>query len=242
MTAPLEVVEKKLTCTHGDNVFSCSICNELMPVSFWNRMTWTRFAPEKNTYHVTSLTSCLRKSYLDATTPAQETVESAWAKLRGTLLHYAGRSLGWNELRVKMTFEVEGDTVSIIGFVDAFDPETGTAFDLKTTRFVKWQLEKGFIPRESHVAQLQCYSTMLENYGIPIARLVAVYVDDKDIVPLQVPLGNRKEWMIQRATQLHQAFTKKHEPVPETGSPCKFCPHSVNCPRTETIKFEVAMS
>ena len=237
-----EAAAKNLTCTHGSNVFSCPACTELLPTSFWNRMTWTRFAPEKNTYHVTALTGCLRKSYLDVTSPAADTVESAWAKLRGSLLHYAGRSLGWNELRVKMTFELDDETISIIGFIDAFDPDTGTLFDLKTTRFVKWQKEKGFIPRENHAAQVQCYYTILETYGIPVSRLVLVYVDDKEIVPVAVPIGNRREWMMRRAAQLHRAFTKHEVPKPEVGSSCKYCPHRETCPQVEGVKFGEAMS
>jgi CRISPR/Cas system-associated exonuclease Cas4 (RecB family) len=184
----------------------------------------------------------LRKAYLDTVIPAEETVESAWAKLRGSLLHYAGRSLGWNELAVKLTIKIGAEDITIIGFIDAYDPETATIYDLKTTRFVKWQAEKSFIPRDSHIAQVQCYATMLENYGIPVDRLVLVYVDDKDIVPIQIPLGNRREWMIRRASQLHQAFTKETEPTPEVGSQCKYCPHRSACSQGEGIKFEVAMN
>jgi hypothetical protein len=174
MTTSITTIEEtKLSCTHGSNVFECTTCTSLLPASFWNRLTSKRFAPKANVIHVTSLTACLRKSYLDTIEPAEETVEAAWAKLRGSLLHYAGRSLGWNELAVKMPVKIDGDEVTIAGFVDAYDPEMATLFDLKTTRFVKWQVEKGFIPRHSHVAQVQCYATMLENYGIPVARLVS---------------------------------------------------------------------
>jgi CRISPR/Cas system-associated exonuclease Cas4 (RecB family) len=171
-----------------------------------------------------------------------ETVESAWAKLRGSLLHYAGRALGWNELAIKLDIKVGDEEVTIVGFVDAYDPETATVYDLKTTRFVKWQAEKGFIRRDSHIAQVQCYSTMLENYGIPVARLVLVYVDDKDIVPVQVPLGNRREWMARRATQLYRALSKEETPTPEAGSSCRYCSHRSICPQADGVKFEEAMS
>lgn len=83
------------------------------------------------------------------------------------------------EAQVKMTFELDGRTITIVGYVDAYDPETATIYDLKTTRFVKWQAEKGFIPRENHIAQVQCYYTLLDRYGIPVNRLVLVYVDDQ---------------------------------------------------------------
>ena len=195
-------------------------------------MTWKRFSPEPDTYHVTELTNCLAKSYFQRTADVEETVESAWAKLRGSLIHYAGRSLGWNELRAKMGFELGDQTITIVGHVDAYDPETTTIYDLKTTRFVAWQSEKGFIPRENHVTQVQCYYTLLDLYGIPVSRLVLVYVDDKTILPKQVPLGSRKEWMIKRATALHRAFERSEIPEPETGSVCVYCPFVNLCPRS----------
>jgi CRISPR/Cas system-associated exonuclease Cas4 (RecB family) len=195
-------------------------------------MAWQRFAPEPDTYHVTSLANCLANSYFDRTSTVEDTVESAWAKLRGSLLHYAGRSLGWNELRVKMAFPLDGRTITIAGYVDAYDPETATIYDLKTTRFVKWQAEKGFIPRENHVTQVQCYYTLLDLYGIPVNRLVLVYVDDKTIVPKQVPLGGRKEWMINRTTALHHAFQTLEVPEPEVGSGCVYCPFIKLCPKS----------
>ena len=224
------MLTSSLICSHKQSVETCSTCNELLPQSFWTRMTWRRFQPEPNTYHVTSLTRCLAQSYFERTQPVDETVESAWAKLRGSLLHYAGRSLGWNELRVKMSFELADQTITIVGYVDAYEPESATIYDLKTTRFVKWQAEKGHIPRDIHIAQIQCYYTLLDLYGIPVNRLVLVYVDDQTIIPKQVPLGSRKDWMINRATTLHRAFQTSKVPTPEVGSACIYCPFIKFCP------------
>jgi CRISPR/Cas system-associated exonuclease Cas4 (RecB family) len=142
-----------------------------------------------------------------------------------------------------MTFKLEDRTITVVGYIDAYDPETATIFDLKTTRFVKWQLEKGMIPRENHVAQAQCYSTLLGQYGIPVDRLVLVYVDDKDIVPLQVPLGNRREWVIKRATALRKLLENQQSPTPEVGFACKYCPFLSVCPRNDgSLKFTEAMA
>jgi CRISPR/Cas system-associated exonuclease Cas4 (RecB family) len=195
-------------------------------------MTWRRFLPEPNNYHVTALTRCLANSYFDRTFTAEESVESAWAKLRGSLLHYAGRSFGWNELQAKMSFVLDSQTMTIVGHVDAYEPETATIYDLKTTRFVKWQDEKGFIPRENHIAQVQCYYTLLDQYGIPVNRLVLVYMDDQAIVAKQAPLGSRKQWMIERATALHRAVEKSEVPEPEVGSLCVYCPFIKLCPKS----------
>lgn len=243
MPTVMEPVAKTLKCIHGDDVISCSTCNELLPSSFWNRMIWNRFKPEPGTLHITSLTNCLAKSYFERTAPAQESVESAWAKLQGSLLHYSVRSLGWSELRAKMTFELDGQTISVVGYIDAYDPETATIYDLKTTRFVKWQQEKALIPRENHVAQVQSYFTLLREYAMPVSRLVLLYVDDKDIVPVQVPLGNRRRWMIRRATILHKAISNQKEPTPEIGFACKYCSYISVCPQKEpSTKFGEAMA
>jgi CRISPR/Cas system-associated exonuclease Cas4 (RecB family) len=178
------------------------------------------------------LTGCLAKAYFSRTREIQESVGSAWAKLRGSLLHYVVRSLGWSELRVSMRFQLNGEDITIVGHVDAYDPETATIFDLKTSRFVKWQSEKGFIPRDNHTAQVQSYYTMLDAYAIPVNRLVLVYVDDKEIIPLEVPLGNRREWLIQRASTLHSSLLNNRLPEPEPNSWCKYCPFSENCPQS----------
>jgi len=151
------------------------------------------------------------------------------------MLHYMVRSLGWSELAVKMQFPLDGKTTTVVGHVDAFEPETATVYDLKTTRFAKWQAEKGHIPRENHIAQVQCYATMLELYGITVNRLVLVYADDKELIPKEAPLGNRKQWMIERATALHRSLKESAIPKPEPGSSCKYCPFIERCPRTPEI-------
>jgi hypothetical protein len=67
-----------------------------------------------------------------------------------------------------MAFELDGEQIMIVGYVDAFDRDTAIIYDLKTIRFVEWQAEKGFIPRENRAAQVQCYYTLLDNCGIQV--------------------------------------------------------------------------
>ncbi len=129
-----------------------------------------------------------------------------------------------------MNFEHDNETITIVGQVDAYDPETATIYDLKTSRFVKWQHEKGFLPRQNHRAQIQSYYTMLDSYAIPIKRLVLIYVDDKNILAKEVPLGYRKEWMIRRASILHRALSGSQIPKPEPDNWCKYCPFVQVCP------------
>lgn len=242
MTEYMPAVSTVIVCNHNQKVQDCSECNSLLPSSFWSRLTWTRLQSEPNTYHVSTLTSCLAKAYFERTSPVNEPIGSAWAKLRGTLLHYMVRSLGWSELRAKMRFQLGDETITIVGYVDAFDPETATVYDLKTTRFAKWQADKRHIPRENHIAQVQCYATLLGQYGIAVNRLVLVYVDDKEIIPKEVALGNRKEWMIQRATTLHNSMKDSVLPRPEPGSMCHYCPYLDKCPnQTAAVTLKEAI-
>jgi len=235
MTAYMPTESKSIICQHNQKIEECQECNALLPTSLWARLNRPRFQPEPSTYHVTALTGCLTKAYFERTTPTNEAFSSAWAKLRGTMIHYMVRSLGWSELAVKTKFELDGETITITGHVDAFEPETATVYDLKTTRFAKWQADKGHIPRDSHIAQVQCYATMLEQYGISVNRLVLVYADDKELIPKEAPLGNRRQWMIERATILHRALKASKLPPPEAGSSCKYCPFDEQCPRTPKI-------
>ena len=242
MTTYMPTESKSIVCQHNQKVQECQECNALLPTSLWNRLNWQRFQPEPNTYHVTTLTNCLAKAYFERTSPTNEPLSSAWAKLRGTMIHYMVRSLGWSELAVKMRFPLDDETITITGHVDAFEPETGTVYDLKTTRFAKWQADKGHIPRESHTIQVQCYATLLELYGISVNRLVLVYADDKELIPKEAPLGNRREWMINRATNLHRAFKGSCLPKPEPGSSCKYCPYAEQCPGVpQTISLAEAI-
>jgi CRISPR/Cas system-associated exonuclease Cas4 (RecB family) len=134
-----------------------------------------------------------------------------------------------------MTVPLQNEKITIVGYVDAYDPETATIYDLKTTRFVKWQNEKGFLPKENHIAQVQCYASIFDEYGIQVNRLVLLYVDDKDIVAKQVPVGNRKQWMIQRASTLHKALKSTQLPEPEVSGSCKYCPFITLCPRQQEV-------
>jgi len=241
MTAYMAAVSRSLVCQHNQKVHECQECNALLPSSFWSRLNWQKFQPEPNKYHVTTLTNCLAKAYFERTTPTNEPLSSAWAKLRGTMLHYIVRSLGWSELPVKMQFKLYDETITITGQIDAFEPETATVYDLKTTRFAKWQAEKGHIPRENHITQVQCYATMLEQYGISVNRLVLVYADDKELTPKEVPLGNRRQWMIDRATTLHQALTESRLPQPEPSGSCKYCAFADQCPAHLVLPLAEAM-
>ncbi len=242
MTAYMPAVSRSLMCDHNQKVQECTECNSLLPSSLWARMNWQRFQPEANTYHVSTITNCLAKAYFDRTSPCDETVGSAWSKLRGTMLHYIVRSLGWSELAVKMQFELDGESITITGHLDAFEPESATIYELKTTRFVKWQAEKGHIPRESHTAQIQCYATLLGLYGIAVNRLILVYVDDKELVPKEIPLGSRRQWMIERATTLHRSLKDLVPPEPEPGGSCKYCPFVKQCQQNpEAVRFAEAV-
>jgi hypothetical protein len=71
---------------------------------------------------------------------------------------------------------------------------------------------------------------LLDKYAIPTSRIVLVYVDDRDIVPREVPLGNRREWLIRRTSLLHSSLIDKEIPEPEPDAWRKYCPFKETCP------------
>jgi hypothetical protein len=51
----------------------------------------------------------------------------------------------------------DGRTAVLVGRLDMYDWKTKTVIDLKTTKFIKWQIKQGFLPKLEHILQVQCY-------------------------------------------------------------------------------------
>lgn len=70
----------------------------------------------------------------------------------------------------------DGRTAVLVGRLDMYDWRTRTVIDLKTTKYIRWQIKQGFIPRVEHILQVQCYDTVFSEL-LPIESLNIVYVD-----------------------------------------------------------------
>ena len=194
-----------------------------------NSIKKKRFDIEDNTYHVTEIVSCLRRSYHKRKNSYSEDDYYIWRKFCGSSLHraltYATSS--WRELQVKMKIRIDSEIVFLIGYVDNYDPELGKIYDHKTTRFLNWQQKNGIIPRESDILQIRIYGTILKNvYGIPVNNLILLYCDDSNWpIPYEVPLEDLTDWITERVKLLHNSLkNEKPPPLEETWlcSKCEF--------------------
>jgi len=225
-------MSKDLYCRHNRQVLECPECMRLLPVSVWHELSWEGRTLAPNTYYVTMLTSCPLLQYWDVKKPevAKDTVEGAWAKKRGYYLHYFDKAFGWHELSVHSIVKYRSQELLVLGRIDAYNPQLQTLYEIKTTAWASWQLEKRkSIPRKYDIQQVQCYATMLKAYRLPVKRLVLVYIDYLEICPIEVKFENRTAWIRQRVLSLHNGITRDKPPEPETSWFCTKCPYLSIC-------------
>ena len=110
------------------------------------------------------------------------TVEGMWSSVRGDFLHKLTYAYKWSEMDMEYKVPLnDGREATVAGRLDMYDWKTKTVIDLKSTKFVKWQIKRGFLPKMEHILQLQCYDTMFSPY-IPIENLNIVYVDNLSLI------------------------------------------------------------
>ena len=125
----------------------------------------------------------------------------------------------------------DGRTATLTGRLDMYDWKTATIIDLKTTKFVKWQIKQGFIPRVEHILQLQCYNTIFSDI-IPVENLNVLYVDMKDMVTFKIQRQDLKEWIKGRIQELEDSLAENKVPNGEVSGICKYCKYQTRCYNT----------
>ena len=187
----------------------------------------------KNRYSVTELIHCQRKSYYKQLGVKREElltdVTGMWATVRGDFLHQMTNAYKWREM--DMEYKVildDGRKATVAGRLDMYDWKTKTVMDLKTTKNVKWQIKKGYIPKLEHILQVQCYDTMFSSV-IPIENLNIVYADMQDIVTYNVKKNDLSEWIKTRITNIENSIAKKLTPDGEPTGVCQFCKYQTKC-------------
>ena len=143
-------------------------------------------------YSVTELVGCQRKFFYKQLGVSQEellsdtTLEGMWATVRGDFLHNMTYAYKWREMDIEHYVPLEdGRVATLAGRLDMYDWKIKTIIDLKTTKFVRWQIKQGFLLKPEHILQLQCYDTMFSKY-MPVENLNIVYADMSDIVTYEV--------------------------------------------------------
>ena len=186
-------------------------------------------------YSVTELVGCQRKSlYKQQGIPQEElladtTLESMWATVRGDFLHNMTYAYKWREMDLEHYVLLEdGRIATLAGRLDMYDWKTKTIIDLKTTKFVRWQIKQGFLPKLEHILQLQCYDTMFSEY-MPVENLNIVYADMSDIVTYKVQKRDLTDWIKTRIQEIESAKTDKKILNGEVSGLCKFCKYQTKC-------------
>ena len=186
-------------------------------------------------YSVTDIAGCQRKNYYKSLELEEEellddgSVENMWDSVRGDLLHQITYAYKWRELDIEYSIDLKDEKTAILaGRLDMYDWKTATIIDLKTTKYVKWQIKRGFIPKPEHIIQLQCYGTIFSKI-IPVENLIIVYVDMDDIVAYNVQKINLTEWIRARIQELENSICQNRIPLGEPSGLCKYCRYQTRC-------------
>jgi len=204
--------------------------------------------------HVTDLTMCLRKAYLDKVDPSPEMVGNLINLLSGTMFHSTFEELDDENFESEIPLDLDG----LLGRTDLYY-KNGTVVDLKTKRWVDATMPVS----EHHEWQVRMYGYMLKKAGYKVNRLRIQYVDlagpskcrkhksiplvyddglwlcrpcnKRDarwhggaiLVEVEIPPDNMvEEYIKARKGALANAMEKKEAPAAEVGWLCSYCPHS----------------
>jgi len=152
-----------------------------------------------------------------------------WATVRGDFLHQMTHAYKWREMDMEYYVPLKDKRIATVaGRLDMYDWKEKTIIDLKTTKMIKWQIKKGFIPRPEHILQVQCYGTMFSNV-IPVENLSIVYVDMSDIVTYKVKKRDLSNWIKTRVQEIEDAISKNKIPDGEVSGVCQFCRYQTKC-------------
>lgn len=198
----------------------------------------TSYPIKKGRYSVTDIVGCQRKNYYKSLQVEEEellddtTVDSMWGSVRGDLLHQITYAYKWREMDIDYDIILkDGRIATLAGRLDMYDWKTSTVIDLKTTKYVKWQIKQGFIPKAEHILQLQCYDVMFSKV-IPIENLNIMYADMNEIVTYKVRRRDLTDWIKTRVQELEDSIMEIKAPRGEESGLCKYCRYQTECYET----------
>jgi len=189
----------------------------------------------KDRYSVTDIVGCQRKAFYKQLGVEREelledaTVEKMWGTVRGDFLHQMTHAYKWREMDIEHYIPLKnGRIATLVGRLDMYDWKTKTIIDLKTTKMVKWQIKRGFLPRLEHILQVQCYGTMFSKI-MPVKNLNIVYVDMTNIVTYKVKKRDLTDWIKTRIHEIDDSLGGKKIPKGEVSGLCQFCRYQTRC-------------
>jgi CRISPR/Cas system-associated exonuclease Cas4 (RecB family) len=225
--------KREILCECKSAIINCPTHGNGLAIKLLDGLATNRFQPKPGIYHVTEICGCLRRSYLERTNGHDETYREVWIKQRGNALHrqvgYAFQ--GWKELAIRMQIHLSEETVTLVGHVDAYDPDRAEMTEFKSTRFLKWQQEHGKLPHRHHVMQLLAYySIWTRCYGFPVKKLFLAYMDDETPpMPFEIRPRDTADWLGDRVTRLHKSMAEDRAPEAEVGPLCNYCAFQEFC-------------
>lgn len=185
----------------------------------------TRVPRDSRTFWVSELTWCLRKAYLDRTSPRNVGFGVQIVREMGTAVHRLVaavlKSRGF-EAEVPVA-RVVASTALVKGRVDAiiFEDNGIAVLEVKTSDDTNI--------REDFARQARFYAAIL---GVSTAYVLVVNRGDGSyaIHRLSVEVEEAFKELEERVVKLKKALDEGKEPEPERGPWCKWCPYRSECP------------
>jgi hypothetical protein len=178
-----------------------------------------------NTYSVTELLYCTRKTYFKRTQPKPTTLEQAFNLYRGKVFDNLWTPL-FRHNQVRSTYRCKNIPITISGKYDFID-ENGVLVDLKTAKSLYYINEPG----HEYIQQVRFYA-----YLNSIEKARILYVDFGDAKAFDVEVGDCQQLLTDlesKAAELYFALKNKCPP-PKTVNIsqmwlCQKCDYKQEC-------------
>jgi len=209
---------------------------------------------ERTGIHVTDLTGCLKKAYLDKVRDVPMMPHQKFILTLGTVAH---AMLEGDDKHLITEMNVEA--LGVVGRMDVYY-KNGRIIDFKTTRW----LMPDKVPYGSHALQVNVYAELMRQNGYDVNSMAIQYIDmsgpskcrkcnsiaiwdDGAIICPTCgrelnnghlgavlceidPIDNIKEWIEERRDILVAALEDEKSPDAEPSFLCKYCNHADICP------------
>lgn len=177
-----------------------------------------------NTFSVTELLYCIRKSYLKRISPKPATLEQAYNLYRGKVFDQLWTPL-FRHNQVRATYRCKNIPITISGKYDFLD-EDGCLVDLKTAKSLFYINEPG----HEYVQQVRFYAWL---NSIDKAKIVYVDFGDAKVFPVEV--GDCQQLLDElesKAAQLYYALKFNRAPAKNPLTQawlCSKCDYKTEC-------------
>lgn len=148
-----------------------------------------------NSFNLTELLYCLRKTYFQRVFPQAFDLKAAWYIYRGELLDEVWTPL-FSRHQVRCTHRCKNVPAVIVGKFDFLD-ENGVLTDLKTTKSLYYV--DG--PKDEHVKQVRFYA-----WCNAVEKAQLIYADFGDIKVFPVDVGDCTDLLIELEGKVERLF------------------------------------